>query len=180
VFLSGGPLIWKSQKEKCTSWSSCEAEVKAMDDCTKSVQWLRNILADLNLLPPYRTPIFNDNQAAVIWSNLFSTKGMHHYNVRENAVHEAISEHNEVSVHHIGGKVNPADLFTKEHKSDEIFRNLRDSFMSLCSSGGCWYSCMPCLREQATPVSHSVPSPTDRCRQDVFGMIPDSNLEIAR
>jgi hypothetical protein len=61
---------------------------------------------------------------------------MHHYNVRENAVHEAINEHNEVSVHHIGGKVNPADLFTKEHKSDEIFRNLRDSSCLVARWGG--------------------------------------------
>jgi len=155
VFLSGGPLIWKSQKEKRTSRSSCEAEVKATDDCTKSVQWLRNILEDLDLLPPRPTPIFNDNQAAVIWSNSSSTKGMHHYNVRENAVREAINEYKEVTVQHIGGKVNPADLFTKEHKSDETFRNLRDSFMSRRSSGGCWYDRTPCTRASHSRVTFS-------------------------
>lgn len=37
-------LIWKSQKELCTSQSSCKAEVKAMDECTNSVQWLCNLL----------------------------------------------------------------------------------------------------------------------------------------
>jgi hypothetical protein len=50
--------------------------VKATDECTKSIQWLRNILKDLDLLPPCPMPIFNDNQAAVIWSNSSSTKGM--------------------------------------------------------------------------------------------------------
>jgi hypothetical protein len=57
--------------------------------------------------------IYNDNQAAVIWCNSYSTKGMCHYNVRENCVQEAINEFNEVAVHHIGGKINPADIMTK-------------------------------------------------------------------
>lgn len=50
VFLSHGPLIWKSHKEKRNSQSKWEAEVKATDECTKSVQWLRNVLSDLSLL----------------------------------------------------------------------------------------------------------------------------------
>lgn len=49
VFLSFGPLIWKSHKEKRNSRSSCEAEVKVTDECTKSIQWLRNVLSDLSL-----------------------------------------------------------------------------------------------------------------------------------
>ena len=113
VFLSRGPLIWKSQKEKHNSRSSCEAEVKATDECTRSVQWLRNILSDLNLRPPTPTPIYNDNQAAVLWSKTSSTKGMRHYNIRENAIREAIHEFKEITVLHIGGKVNPSDLLTK-------------------------------------------------------------------
>ena len=137
VFLSNGPLIWKSHKEKRNSRSSCESEVKATDECTKSVQWIRNVLDDLSLLTNDPTPIYNDNMAAVNWSNTTSHKSMRHVNIRESAVREAIHEYNEVSVRHIGGKMNPSDLFTKEHKSDEIFRDIRDSFMSPRSSGGC-------------------------------------------
>jgi hypothetical protein len=40
VFMSHGPLLWKSHKECRNSQSSCEAEVKATDKCTKSVHWL--------------------------------------------------------------------------------------------------------------------------------------------
>ena len=35
VFLSNGPLIWKSHKEKWNSRSSCEAEIKATDERVK-------------------------------------------------------------------------------------------------------------------------------------------------
>jgi hypothetical protein len=75
--------------------------------------------------------------AAVNWANTTSQKVMHHVNIRENAIHKVIHEFQEISVLHIGGKVNPADIFTKEHKSDEVFHSIRDSFMSRCLSGGC-------------------------------------------
>jgi hypothetical protein len=130
VFLSNGPLIWKSHKEKRNSQSSGEAEVKATDECTKSVQWIHHVLSDLNLLDQDPTPIYNDNMAAVMWSNSTSNKAMRHVNIRENAVRKAVHEHKEVTIQHIGNKVNPSDLFTKEHKSDEIYRSIWDSFMS--------------------------------------------------
>ena len=78
-------------------------EIKATNECTKNVQWMHNLLDDLDLLPPTPTPIYNDNQATVIWCKTSSTKDMCHYNIHENAVQEAINEHKEVSVHHIGG-----------------------------------------------------------------------------
>jgi hypothetical protein len=76
VFLSNGPLVWKSHKEKCNSQSSCEAEVKATDECTKSVQWIHHVLPDLNLLNQDPTPIYNDNMTGVMWSNSTSNKAM--------------------------------------------------------------------------------------------------------
>ena len=141
IFLSGGPLIWKCNKETCISCSSCKAEIKATDKCAKNVQWMRNLLDDLDLLCPSPTPIYNNDQAAIIWCNTSSTKGMRHYNIRENTVQEAINKHKEVSVHHVGGKTNPGDLLTKEHKSPDVLRSLRDSVMSRRSSGDvCTYT----------------------------------------
>jgi hypothetical protein len=124
--MGGAPVFWKCHKEKRTSRSSTEAEVKATDECTKSVQMFRNILGDLNLINlSQATAIYNDNKGAVNWSNTTSTKGMRHVNIRENAVREAIHEFKEVSVSHIPGSCNPSDIFTKEFKSDAIFRSLR-------------------------------------------------------
>jgi hypothetical protein len=74
--------------------------------------------------------------AAVMWSNSTSNKAMRHANIRESAVREAVHKHKEVTVQHIGGEVNPSNLFTKEHKSDEILRSIWDSFMSRRLSGG--------------------------------------------
>lgn len=136
IFMCGGPVLWKSHKERRNSRSSAESEVKTTDECTKSVQWLRNVLDDLNLLPSGPTTIYNDNMAAVQWSNSTSTKGMRHVNIRENAVREAIQEFNEVEVLHIDGKVNISDILTKEHKSADTYLSIRDSFMSRRLHGG--------------------------------------------
>jgi hypothetical protein len=126
LMMGGAPVFWKCHKESRNSRSSTEAEVKATDECTKSVQMFRNILGELNLINlTLATAIYNDNRGAVNWSNTSSTKGMRHVNIRENAVREAIHEFNEVTVSHIPGAQNPSDIFTKEFKSDAIFRQLR-------------------------------------------------------
>jgi hypothetical protein len=86
----------------------------------------RHLLSDLCLLDSsIPTNVFNDNRGAIDWSNSFSTKGMRHVNIRENAVREARLL-NEVSIQHIPVSCNPADLFTKEFKSDSTFRTLRN------------------------------------------------------
>mmetsp|Transcript_23736 Transcript_23736/g.34017 ORF Transcript_23736/g.34017 Transcript_23736/m.34017 type:complete len:111 (+) Transcript_23736:2220-2552(+) len=94
----------------------------------------RHLLVELGLLNiNLPTTIYNDNKGAVDWSNSSSTKGMRHVNIRENAVREA-KEHNEVSICHIAGASNPSDLFSKEFKSDAIFRTLRGLLLSYPSS----------------------------------------------
>jgi hypothetical protein len=86
----------------------------------------RHILTDLNLAPNKPTPIYNDNRGAVEWLNSFSTKGTCHLNIHENVVREA--QHlQEVFISHIPGTCNPADIFTKDFKSDCTFWSLRPS-----------------------------------------------------
>jgi hypothetical protein len=103
----------------------------------------RHILTDLNFPLSKPTPIYNDNRGAVEWSHSFSTKGMRHLNIRENVVREA-QKFQEVFISHIPGACNPADIFTKEFKSDCTFRTLQAlllspsfSFPVPCLHGGC-------------------------------------------
>jgi hypothetical protein len=131
LFYGGSPVFWSSQKENRTSGSSCEAEIKATNGCTKSILWFRHVLSDLNLLPSSSpTPLYNDNQGAVNWSKTTSTKGMRHVNIQENIVRESIHVFKDIAVSHIPGPCNPSDIFTKEFKSDETFRQVRDVLLS--------------------------------------------------
>ena len=123
--MGGAPIKWMTHKEKRNSRSSCEAEIKATDECVKSVQQFRNLLDEMNLLDvSSSTAIFNDNRGTVDWSQTSSTKGLHHLNIQENCSRDAILL-DEVSVAHIPGSSNPADLFSKEFKSDVTFCTLR-------------------------------------------------------
>ncbi len=119
------PVDWKCHTESRTSHSYCKAEVKATDECSKSVQMFCHVLGEMGLIHlTQATAIYNDNNRAVDWSNSFSTKGMRHVNICKNDIHEAIRESNEITVSHIPEQSNPADISTKEFKPDVTFHTL--------------------------------------------------------
>jgi len=131
IFMCGSPIYWSSHKEKRTSGSSCEAEIKATNACAKSILMFRHVLSDLGLIDvSVPTSLYNDNQGAVNWSKTTSTKGMRHVNMQENVVRECVHEFGDIAIFHIPGTTNPADIFTKEFKSDETFRSTRDVLLS--------------------------------------------------
>jgi hypothetical protein len=76
----------------------------------------------LCLVLPQPTTIIKD------WSRRCTTKGLRHIQMRENHVRENVENHF-VSIQHIGGKQNLADIFTKEMKDTNHFVELRDLMM---------------------------------------------------
>ena len=64
-----GPLHWSSKRQALTAQSSAEAEIYAMDECTKSLQHITHILEELWSPINKPIPILNDNSACVTWSN---------------------------------------------------------------------------------------------------------------
>jgi hypothetical protein len=67
--------------------------------------------------------IYNDNQACVNWSKKCTTKRLRHIQMKETHVRENIAS-NFIHIQHVGGKVNLADLFTKEMKDTGHFVEL--------------------------------------------------------
>ena len=62
-----------------------------------------------------------------------TSKAARHIELRDNSVREWVQDKT-LAVKHVAGKVNPADIFTKEMRDGAHFRRLRDSFMSHLSS----------------------------------------------
>ena len=128
VIWFNGPVHWTSKRQKVTARSTAEAEIVATDEATKSLLYLRHLLTDLNLqqkFMPSPSNVYNDNAACVCWSKSMTTKGLRHYQIRENAVRESVVS-KIIQVLHIAGKVNLADLFTKEDKDARHFLTIRD------------------------------------------------------
>ena len=61
-----------------------------------------------------------------------TSKAARHIELRENLVREWVQD-KFLAVRHVFGKINTADIFTKEMRDGAHFRHLRDSFMSRLS-----------------------------------------------
>jgi hypothetical protein len=126
-----GPLQWMSKRQTVTAGSSVEAEIYAMDKCIKfllELEQLMDFLGVKSLFMPTTTVVYNDNRACVNWSKSCTTKGLRHIQMKENRVRENI-QNNFVQICHVNGKVNLADLFTKEMKDTGHFVALRDMML---------------------------------------------------
>jgi hypothetical protein len=161
----GGPIAWGCQREPKTSRSSCEAEIYCMDEGCKTSETIFHLMTDLNM-PDVTKPIpmYNDNRGAVDWSSGCTvSKKLRHLNIREVAVRDA-QKAGIVSISHVPGHSNVADIFTKEHKSDAMFYELafqlvrpRDQLTKWMDSGisrdsgGCW-------KESGIPEFHHIPA----------------------
>ena len=130
----GGPLDWISKRQSYTARSSADAEVGSVDECTKTIQQLINVIKDLSLydriINKQPLQIYNDNAATVQWSHNMTTKGLRYIQIRENAVRENV-QNNVINVQHIGGKLNPSDIFTKE---DRDINHFQECVNALCSN----------------------------------------------
>jgi len=125
-----GPIHWSSKRQKITARSSCEAEIYATDECLKDILHIRHIIQDLHLSQDIlhtKTKIYNDNMACVMWSKNTTTKGLRHLQIRENAIRESSKI---IEIEHVAGKINPADMFTKEDKDATHFIQLRDTIVT--------------------------------------------------
>ena len=124
----GGALLWGVKREKRGSRSSCMAEIKAIDDGIKGIQYLRHLMRQLGLTDvDVPTPVLNDNRGSIDWidSGCRPTKKLRHENLSELGIAEA-KQHKEVVIYWCPGKSNPADIFTKEDNDVQHFQSLRD------------------------------------------------------
>jgi hypothetical protein len=79
------------------------------------------------------TVLYNDNDACVKCSHNMTSKAAHHIELQENSDQEWVQS-KVLLVKHFAGKINPADIFTKEMRNGSHFHHLWDSFMSRLSN----------------------------------------------
>ncbi|MFN9111482.1 MAG: reverse transcriptase domain-containing protein, partial [Bacteroidota bacterium] len=113
ILFAGGPLLARSKRQSTVALSTAEAELVALTDCAKEVQYFRNLLRELGLGPAAPTPILDDNSAAVEIANGGDYRGrMRHLDVGHRYVRELVQA-SAVSVSYIESKGQIADILTK-------------------------------------------------------------------
>jgi hypothetical protein len=126
VFRQGGPLSWTATRQDRTALSSGEAEIRATNVASKSVVGMRHLAEGVRLsgyditdtLTP--SPLYNDNAACIQWSHNMTSKKIRHMELQENSVREWVQD-KVLNVLHVQGRVNPADIFTKEMRDGAHF-----------------------------------------------------------
>jgi hypothetical protein len=131
VVKNSGPIGWLGEQQECNSLSSCEAVICATNATFKKIVDFRNLcqsisknghsLSNIDSL----TKLFNDNNACVRWSHNMTSKAACHIELRENLICEWVQDKT-LDVLHVAGKLNPADIITKEmHDGTHFLTSLR-------------------------------------------------------
>jgi len=141
----GGPITWRSVKQKSTALSSCEAEYMAASEAGKEAVWLRRLyqsdlgyedvsvithgdLSEKEYHGAKPLTIFEDNQGCIQLSrNPVSAKTSKHIAIRYHFIRERVMD-GTLKLAKIDTKLNTADILTKATRRG-TFIFLRDKLL---------------------------------------------------
>lgn len=108
-----GAIYSVSKKDNTVSHSSTEAEIKAIDLCTRTILYLRLMLKELGLEQKEPTVIFVDNKSSkMLVETLRSSHKTKHINMRINFIREQVNNRN-IQLKFIRSEDQVADVLTK-------------------------------------------------------------------
>jgi hypothetical protein len=108
-----GTILARSFKDKSVSHSSCESEIKAIDETIRQAIWLRGFLEELGYPQLEPTVIYTDSQSAQTLINSFNVNNNSaHLVMRLNYLHEVV-ERGIIVLKYIDTLNQVADILTK-------------------------------------------------------------------
>jgi hypothetical protein len=108
-----GTILARSFKDKSVSHSSCESEIKAIDEAVRQAIWLRGFLEELGFPQLEPTILYTDSQSAMALINSFRvSNNSAHIVMRLNYLHEVV-EQKLIKLMFIDTKHQVADILTK-------------------------------------------------------------------
>lgn len=114
IFYLGESLIsWSSHKQDTVALSSCEAEFMAGTEAAKQAIWLQDLLSEITKQPCESVTIRINNQSAIaLTKNPVFHGRRKHIHRRYHFIRECV-ENGQVSVEHVAGEKQKADILTK-------------------------------------------------------------------
>ena len=119
--LGGGAISWASKKQSCISHSTMESEFIALTSASKEVEWLRNMLYNIELWPQ-PMPATMSKAYSKIYNGKFRHISLRHEYVRQ-LIKDGI-----ISIVYVKSSGNLADPFTKGGKGN-FHRNGTKTFL---------------------------------------------------
>ncbi|MBW0495211.1 hypothetical protein O181_034926 [Austropuccinia psidii MF-1] len=148
-------VSWRTKKQPTVSHSTTEAEYKALSDMTKEVEWLMQLLKEIDLNKENSTPqLFNDNKGAIDLAlsnanhNGFKTK---HMDIKYHYIRDLI-RNSVINLKYIPTNSMAADFLTKDDQiilvSFALLKSLSFLKLSLLLRVVCYSVCyakeLPC------------------------------------
>ena len=133
VIMNGGPVCWRSTRQKIIAQSTAESEIISATDAGKDVIHQRLLLKELGYPDQISEPtvLFEDNLSCIYLArNLKSRRTAKHFEVRLRFLQQMVLDQ-EIQFVHIGTQDQIADMLTKP-LPDSQFMNLRDRMMAIC------------------------------------------------
>ena len=125
---AGSAISFRSAVERRVATSTCEAESYALQHACKQVQWMRNLLSDIDFLGTGPTTVYEDNEGAIKLSkNAVWHKRSKHYRICQDYIRSLVA-HEIVSVEKVATQDMEADIFTKP-LTPAVFKKFADLIM---------------------------------------------------
>jgi len=123
--LAGGPISWKSKKQRSVSLSTTEAEYYVLGIACQEAAWLKQIGQELLMSLNKPIHIYSDNTGAIALSDnpVFHNRSKH-IDIRWHFVRELIRSKT-VRTSHIPGTQNGVDFLTKALSRSEHDRCIK-------------------------------------------------------
>jgi hypothetical protein len=111
--MNGAAVMWTSRQQRCVSLSSAEAEYVALSEAGRDVMWLRRLLSELKSPALHPTPVFEDNNSAIKWTqDSHSWARSRHIDTSYHAIRQWCDDKH-IVVKKVDTSLQLADLLTK-------------------------------------------------------------------
>ena len=110
MFLGNSPITWSGKKQSTVSFSSAEAQYRALASATAELCWIRMLLKDFGVFLPHPPILWCDNVLALA--------------IASNPVFHARTNHIEVDYHFVRKRVLRHDLQVKFVASQDQLANI--------------------------------------------------------
>ena len=134
IVLNGGPVCWRSSRQKIIAQSTAEAEIISATEAGKEVIHTRLLLTELGYPEQVNEPtiLYEDNMSCIYLArNLKSRRTAKHFEIRLRFLQQMVLDQ-EIQFIHVGTSDQIADMLTKA-LNDNQFLTLRARLLADCS-----------------------------------------------
>lgn len=127
IMFGGGPIHWRSNRQKMVTTSSTEAEYVSLCTTVKDVVWIRKLAQELNFIDKTPTVVYCDNQLAIrLAHDEKSCQRTKHMKIQADYPREQIE--GKIEIQHKRTDEQIADMLTKSTTIKKYVEN-RDKVM---------------------------------------------------